>query len=137
MRAKLDKFLEKADNAEVAKEKFFGTYKMTEGINNLCKRKTLRTVKPNIINYLNKKVKDKGKNKIKNLLPKLRNLLIKPYFNKWRQQINKLEIKDLKNEIFGQFFNHFDKTRKKGNLYNAFNKWRYSKPKDILPYIIK
>ncbi|MGL4948124.1 MAG: hypothetical protein ACRC42_01935, partial [Mycoplasma sp.] len=131
LRANLAKYMSKSKNQEEQKKKFFATLDLINGAQKLAKRKGLRTTKPKLEDYLALQMRDKAIKKwLLHRAPKNSAIMLRKYFNKWKDITAKILLKEFKNSIFNNMCNRLDSRMDKLNLRQFFNIWRSKWPKD-------
>ncbi|MGL4948360.1 MAG: hypothetical protein ACRC42_03155, partial [Mycoplasma sp.] len=126
-----DRYISKSKNQEEQKRKFFATLDLINGAQKLGKRTGLKTTKPPLEDYLAKKMRDKAiKNWTLHRGPKNSLIMLRKYFNKWKDITQKMLMKDFKNWVFHNMCNRIDNRMDKTKMRRCFNIWRSKIPRD-------
>ena len=132
LRANLLKYIGKCKDHENRKKKFFGTLNILNGTNKLAKDAGLKTVEPKLKDLLAKRIRNNALKKLLQKYPSYQKMLMRKYFNRWNNQINKLRLKDFKHQVFGNMSNRLDSRMDRANLKTCFSLWRSKLPKEKL-----
>ena len=125
-----NKFNQWKNNTKTITEDGENVYKKLKGLNNLFEKITKKTIGiygkeflDNLNKTRNKRVYKKALLKIlDNYFNKDRNKL-RTYLNKWKDQIRKMEIYDLKVKLIKNLANKNDNNIRRSRLNKALNKW--------------
>ena len=122
--------IKKKDDNENQKRKFFGFITLMNGSDKAAKRTGLRTVKPPITRYLDDQLRQKAITSLLHANPKFKKILLRNYFNKWKTQVHKLQMKNMRDRIFDGMFGVLGSKMKLKFLRRAFQQWWRNLPKN-------
>lgn len=101
LRANIAKYINKNQDQEDQKKKFFAALDILSGTKKMVKRNYLEKCKPGIIRYLQNKTKDKAiKAIMRSMVPRNQKFVLRTYLNKWRKKIDSMKFKEFKTAIF-------------------------------------
>ena len=112
------------------KRRYFGLITLMNGSDKAAKRAGLKTAKPQIEKYLDDQLRQKAITNLLHANPKFKKILMRNYMNKWKSQVHKLTMKDMRDKIVDKMLGGMGSKLQKKVLKRAFQQWWRNLPKN-------
>ena len=106
------------------KNQFLGIFDITNGINNLIKRKKLLFSIPKLKYFLNEKAKLKSLKNLMKIYKKFNNFILYKFFSLWNKNVNKIILKNFNKKMSSKNLNLIYSSLNKLKLIRFFIKWK-------------
>jgi len=127
-KARIETYVETARNSDTTQRKYYALVKLMS-THKLAKRVGLHTALPQVTKYLDNIIQQNATKRILFLHPKLNRLLLRAYFNKYKDQLHKLKMRELRDNVFNLLLGKFGSTFRKNVAKRYFQKWWRNLPK--------
>ena len=122
--------LDKQNEGENQKRKFFGLVTLINGSDKSAKRNELKATKPKILHYLDDQIRQRAVTSLLHANPKFKNILKRNYWNKWKDQVHKLQMKGMRDKIFDGVLGGLGTKMKQKLMRRYLQLWLRNLPKN-------
>ena len=126
----IKRYKEQAHSGETNNNKIPGLFKLINGTESVYKKNQFKKIVPPMKVYLSKMIRNKALKKLLLQNPRYRLLLLRQYYNRWKDIIAKMLQLQLREALFGGMCRRIASRIQQNNVRRIFNYWMRMKKKE-------